>query len=137
MQRSASNENVCPAWLPRAFAAAGGAAVALGAFGAHTLKDMRSAEHLETWKTATLYLLVHAALGLCLCLISRNAQDASEKKPSIPTLGLKLLFSGAVTFAGSLYSLVLLQLGLLGAVAPVGGLMMISGWAVLAARLKI
>lgn len=137
MQRHASNKTLCPTWLPRAFAAAGGAAVALGAFGAHTLKEMRSADQLETWKTATLYLLVHSALGLCLCLISRPEPDTSERTYDIPTLGLKLLFSGAVIFAGALYLLVILQFGLLGAVAPVGGLLMISGWVVLAVRLRI
>ncbi len=40
-------------------------AVALGAFGAHGLKNIASAQQLEWWHTATLYLFIHA-LGLLL-----------------------------------------------------------------------
>ena len=38
-------------------------------------------------------------------------------------------------FSGSLYALVLLDLPVMGAVAPVGGLGMIAGWAALAVAL--
>lgn len=133
---SSKGEKKCPPWLPRAFAAAGAAGVALGAFGAHALKAMRSEQQLETWKTATLYLLVHAVVGLCLSLFSRSTA-AEDNGIRVPVAALKLLFSGAVIFAGSLYLLVLMQFGPLGAVAPIGGLMLISGWLVLAARLRI
>jgi len=131
-----STPHTCPAWMARAFAATGGAGVALGAFGAHALKDIRSAQHIETWKTATLYLLVHAAVGLCLTLTSQSSQINQEKSLVIPVLGLQLLLFGSVIFAGALYLLVLIQLSPLGAVAPVGGLMMIAGWLVLATRLR-
>ena len=43
-------------------------AVALGAFGAHGLKNSVSIQQLEWWQTATLYWFVHG-LGLLLSLI--------------------------------------------------------------------
>ena len=126
-------------WLSRGFALLGGCGVALGAFGAHALKEIRSAQQLETWKTATMYLLVHAVLGL---LLSLRACDANEEisggaKAKIPVLALYLLLAGCIIFSGALYALVLLQISPLGAVAPLGGLMMILGWLTLVARLRI
>ncbi|NBO38227.1 DUF423 domain-containing protein [bacterium] len=141
----------CPSWLSRAFALLGGCGVALGAFGAHALKDLRSPQQIETWKTATLYLLVHAAVGTVLTLIARSSALKTEKvQPvttempttprtqwvKIPNLALYLFFVGSLIFTGALYGLVLIQLSPLGAVAPLGGLMLISGWLVLALRLR-
>jgi uncharacterized membrane protein YgdD (TMEM256/DUF423 family) len=137
MKLETSNKDQCPNWLPRAFASAGAAGVALGAFGAHALKEIRSAQQIETWKTATLYLLVHAAVGVCLSLATRLSRKDEASGVWVPTTALKLLFFGSVIFAGALYLLVLMQFGPLGAVAPIGGLMMISGWLILAARLRI
>jgi uncharacterized membrane protein YgdD (TMEM256/DUF423 family) len=86
-----------------------------------------------------MYLLVHAVLGL---LLSLRACDANEEisgsaKAKIPVSALYLLLAGSIIFSGALYALVLLQISPLGAVAPLGGLMMISGWLTLVARLRI
>lgn len=126
-------------WLPRGFAALGGCGVALGAFGAHALKEIRSAQQLETWKTATMYLLVHAVLGLLLSLraCDVNRETSPGERTKIPASALNLLLAGSVVFSGALYALVLLQISPLGAVAPIGGLMMIAGWLTLVARLRI
>lgn len=85
-------------------------AVAFGAFGAHALADN---PRLDTWKTGALYHLVHA-VALCL--------------PNLPTATRRLLTAGIVLFSGSLYLLVLLDLPVLGAITPLGGVSFIAGW---------
>lgn len=120
-------------WLVKAFAILGASGVALGAFGAHALKEIRTPQQLDTWKTATVYLLVHAVLGLLLSICA----ESESLKVQVPKTPLMLLLAGVILFSGSLYGLVLLQIGPLGAVAPVGGLMLISAWIALALRLRI
>lgn len=102
-------------------AALGATAVACGAFGAHALKDHVTPERLATWETASRYHLAHAIVLLVLAL-----------SPSPSRLSTRLLTAGTVVFAGSLYLLVLLDQPLLGAVTPIGGVLLISGWASLA-----
>jgi uncharacterized membrane protein YgdD (TMEM256/DUF423 family) len=103
-------------------AAAGALAVGLGAFGAHGLEEflVRSGR-LDTWHTAVFYHLVHAVAMLVLVL----APDWRPRPWS--------LFAGGVTvFSGSLYLLCLTQAGWLGAVTPIGGVLLIAGWVWLA-----
>lgn len=97
-------------------------AVALGAFGAHALEAfLEEAGRTGTWETAVLYHLVHAGILLLLCLV----------RPWRPrTWGL--FFAGVTVFSGSLYVLCLTGIGWLGAVTPVGGLLLILGWLSLA-----
>lgn len=101
----------------------GALAVALGAFGAHALAEEVSPDRLATWRTASQYHLLHSlAMGLC-AMASRVGWNAGVS-------GI-LFLVGTVGFSGSLYLLVLLDLPVLGAIAPVGGLAFIAGWAVL------
>lgn len=102
----------------------GAAAVALGAFGAHGLAEVVTPDRLATWHTAASYHLVHAlAMGLT-AVAARLGWRAG---------GAGVLFLiGTVLFSGSLYLLVLLDLAVLGAVAPLGGLSFIGGWGRLA-----
>lgn len=101
-----------------------GLSVALGAFGAHAIADTVSAQRMETWETAAKYLMSH---GQALILVGILAQ--------VFTLPLKwtaiLLFSGASVFSSSLFLLVITDTPWLGAIAPIGGLLMISGWVAL------
>lgn len=94
------------------FAALSGAlAVAAGAFGAHGA----SGPAVDWLKTGAQYQLLHAVAALAILRL-----DA--KGPAI------LFLAGAAIFAGSLY---LMALGLprwLGAVTPIGGVLLISGW---------
>ena len=71
------------------------------------------------------YQLVH---GLALFALGLGRIEAG------PWLrrGGWLLLTGAAVFAGSLYLLVLTDRGFLGAVAPLGGALMIAGWGALA-----
>lgn len=103
-------------------------AVALGAFGAHGLKNRVSTQQLEWWHTATLYLLVHA-LGLLVVGLLIRLNYTSQ----IPAWLLQL---GIFVFAGSLYAMTLGAPRWFGAITPIGGLLMIVGWLWLAISLS-
>ena len=99
--------------------------VALGAFGAHGLRALLPPEALGWWQTAVQYQMWHA-IGLV----------AIGAAPVERTRGPAwMLAAGTIIFSGSLYAMALSGARWLGAVTPVGGLMMIAGWAWLAWRL--
>jgi uncharacterized membrane protein YgdD (TMEM256/DUF423 family) len=100
--------------------------VAAGAFGAHGLRRIASPESLETWRTAAHYQMLH---GLGLLLI---AAIWSHVSPMSASWAAGLMLAGIVVFSGSLYALVLTGTRVLGAITPVGGLLMIAAWIVLA-----
>ena len=102
----------------------GALAVALGAFGAHGLADAVSPERLATWRTASSYHLAHAVALAVVALAIRAGWSARAS-------GV-LFVVGTVLFSGSLYLLVLLEMPILGAVAPIGGVAFITGWLALA-----
>jgi uncharacterized membrane protein YgdD (TMEM256/DUF423 family) len=101
--------------------------VALGAFGAHGLRNSLAnvadgARRLEVWETAAHYQLVHAlALGLVAYLGTRT-------QGSIATVTGYLFQAGIVIFSGSLYALSLTGVRVLGAITPLGGLCFLAGW---------
>jgi len=95
----------------------GAVAVGLGAFGAHGLEDSLPAKQLGWWETATFYLLVHAVAALAVSL-----QDRMARRSAV------VMAAGASVFAGTLYAMALGAPTVLGAVTPMGGLLMISGW---------
>lgn len=103
-------------------ALAGLIAVAFGAFGAHALSDGFSDTQIGWWETATLYLLVHAALVTAL-----SAADAARFGAA--TLVMLL---GAALFAATLYAMALGAPRWFGAITPIGGLGMLAGWAMIA-----
>ena len=91
--------------------------VALGAFGAHGLKSLLTANGtFEIWQTAVLYHLLHAVAGLW----------ASDRQPRV----VWLWTAGVIVFSGSLYILAISGLRWLGAITPIGGLLLLAGWAV-------
>jgi uncharacterized membrane protein YgdD (TMEM256/DUF423 family) len=103
-------------------------AVALGAFGAHGLRQRLAAlsdgvERLDWWRTAATYHLAHAlALGLVAVLAARAESVA------LSVAGWAFLV-GMALFSGSLYAMVLTGVRGLGAVTPLGGLAFLVGWA--------
>lgn len=97
--------------------------VALGAFGAHALEGRVVPARLDTFETAVRYLMYHA---LGLLLLSRTAGTGVARV---------LLTAGTAVFSGSLVILVLTDTGWLGAVTPLGGVLLISGWLLAAWRL--
>lgn len=101
---------------------AGALGVALGAFGAHGLKNVVSDPALlDTWETAARYHLIHA---LALGLVALH--------PGQPRWAGGLFVAGTLLFSGSLYVLVLTEQRWLGAITPIGGVCFIAGWLVLA-----
>ena len=93
-------------------------AVALGAFGAHTLKATLDANGTrDVWNTAVLYHLAHAIALVVLALHPASLRLASG-----------LLTAGIVIFSGSLYILAVTNVKWLGAITPVGGLCFLAGW---------
>ncbi|AFW95686.1 MAG: hypothetical protein AN485_08655 [Anabaena sp. MDT14b] len=106
----------------------GGLSVAGGAFGAHALREKISERSLEIFDTGARYQMYHAlALLLVAMLMSR-----SENPPRTLLVSGWLFIIGVVIFSGSLYALSLTGIKSLGAVAPLGGLALMLGWAALA-----
>jgi len=94
--------------------------VALGAFGAHALKETLATNGtMATWQTAVLYHLVHVVALVAL--------------PGGPWVG-RCWMAGVVLFSGSLYWLALGGPKILGPVTPLGGVAFLLGWALLAWR---
>ena len=123
---------------PLLFAAAllGLTGVACGAFGAHAVGGFieesypdpaLAARRLENWRTAAAYHLWHAlACGLCGAVAAGGSSKLLTAAGTCFTLGV-------LVFSGSLYVLVLTGAAWLGAVTPLGGVLMLAGWACLAA----
>jgi uncharacterized membrane protein YgdD (TMEM256/DUF423 family) len=101
-------------------------AVACGAFGAHALKQILSAEMLTIWQTAVQYQMVHALGLLAIALLMPRLSTVW-----LARAGYSMLF-GILIFSGSLYALALSGIRLLGAITPIGGLAFLVGWAMLA-----
>jgi len=94
-------------------------AVALGAFGAHSLRSTLEAHSmLDVWNKAVLYHFIHAIALFVLALYGTANRGAWW-----------LLFAGIFLFSGSLYVMALTNLRWLGAVTPLGGLCFLAGWA--------
>ena len=102
-------------------ACSGALAVMAGAFGAHGLKERVDADLLAVWNTAAHYHLIHSVALLALALFGA----AVGKSVQLPAA---LFTAGMLVFSGSLYALVLSEVRVLGAVTPIGGLLLIAGW---------
>ncbi|MBS1547531.1 MAG: DUF423 domain-containing protein [Bacteroidetes bacterium] len=109
-------------------------AVALGAFGAHGIRDVVDAQAYHNWTTAAQYQFYH---GLALLFLA-----VMEGKLESRLVGfVRILFLlGMLCFCGSLYLLAARDLlgiqGLarvLGPITPLGGLLFMAGWGTLLA----
>ena len=97
-------------------------AVALGAFGAHALKDVLARNGTTAiWETAVFYHFIHAVVLFVL----------AERKV-FPAVAWWCFLMGVVIFSGSLYLLAVTNMKWLGAITPAGGLGLVAGWLVLA-----
>jgi len=104
-------------------------ATALGALGAHALKDQLAADRYTVLQTAVLYQFI-GALGLLVIgtLLARRADRGLR-------IAGELLFAGVVLFSGSLYLLLAGAPRMLGLLTPLGGLCLIGGWCIAALAL--
>ena len=101
-------------------------AVMLGAFGAHALEELITADRMATWETAVLYHFVHGLALLMTGTLVKNDDGKFLKWASY------LFIVGILIFSGSLYTLVLTDIGWLGAITPLGGISFIIAWLFLA-----
>ena len=99
--------------------------VMIGAFGAHGLKALLTADQLAIYHTGVDYQFVHA---LALLLLGALAHHQSPKAWQVAAI---LFIAGVFIFSGSLYLLVLTDIAWLGAITPIGGVSFIAGWAAL------
>ncbi len=100
----------------------GFAGVALGAFGAHALASITTPNRLETWATAVDYHLFHTLVILALSGLFRDKSSVWLQR------ALLAFIAGIFVFSGSLYALVITDAGILGAITPVGGVLLLLGW---------
>lgn len=96
-------------------------AVGFGAFGAHALKTRLAPDLLAVWTTASHYHLVHAVALVAMALGKKD-----------PGRSWSVLLAGIVLFAGSLYVLALTGIRGIGAITPIGGVLLVAGWLMLA-----
>ena len=101
-------------------------AVALGAFGAHALKDRLDQNSLSIFKTATEYLMFHSLALIGLGIWATTSSEGSP--PRAASLVGGLFSAGIVLFSGSLYALALTGIRKLGMITPLGGLSFLCGW---------
>jgi uncharacterized membrane protein YgdD (TMEM256/DUF423 family) len=111
----------------QAAALLGAIAVAVGAFGAHGLKQYVSADTLNVFETGVRYQFYHALAILAIGIIY-------EKFPNRWMIYAGNCFiTGIILFSGSLYTLTILRAAdmsfdKIGIVTPLGGLFFIAGW---------
>lgn len=93
-------------------------AVVCGAFGAHGLRDRVSPEDLAIWQTGVLYHLIHAPVLVLYGFVVREGRR----------VGGWCFFLGTLIFSGTLYAMTLGGPRWLGAITPIGGVLLIAGW---------
>ncbi|MFA7688013.1 MAG: DUF423 domain-containing protein [Moheibacter sp.] len=103
--------------------------VILGAFGAHAFKKILPAEKLLSFETGVKYQMYHALLLIVIGLFL-PFQTTLEKSTAW------CIIAGTFVFSGSIYLLSFadhwgVNLKWLGPITPLGGLLMIVGWALL------
>ena len=117
-----------PASLWMTLGAVGGLlTVALGAFGAHGLKSRVDPALLANWQTAADYLGLHALAILACGLTLLHRPEAGL----VNWAGWAFLI-GVCLFSGSLFAMTLTGLRQLGMITPIGGVLLILAWALLA-----
>lgn len=101
-------------------------AVALGAFGAHLLRDRLTPQLMHTFETGQRMHVFHTVALLAVAWAATRWPS-----PSVGTAGW-LFVAGIVLFSGSLYLLAITGQRWLGAITPLGGLCFLGGWLALA-----
>ncbi|MGL4649212.1 MAG: DUF423 domain-containing protein [Caldilineaceae bacterium] len=100
-----------------------GLGVALGAFGAHALRDRLPADLLAIFETGVRYQVYHA-LALFAVVLAIVRWPTSN----LPVIAGWLFVAGILIFSGSLYTLAITGTRWLGAITPIGGVAFLAGW---------
>lgn len=101
-------------------------AVALGAFGAHALKNSLSPELQAVFETGVRYQAYHA-LGILAA-----AWSLQQFQLRLAQTAAICFLAGIALFSGSLYALALTGERKFGMITPLGGALFLAGWAILA-----
>ncbi len=118
----------------------GALAVGIGAFGAHALKDwLISIGQVETFQTASKYHFYHSFSLILIGILIKLGSILSVETPTTAKKTSKFLIwagnlhlFGTLIFSGTLYLLCLTNIKILGAITPIGGVLLIIGWVFLA-----
>jgi uncharacterized membrane protein YgdD (TMEM256/DUF423 family) len=102
-----------------------------GALAAHALREVLQPRQLESLHTAVNYQLFNALGLLVVGVLLRDPLLAASRLRHVPAL----LITGIVCFSGSIYLLLAGGPRWLGPVTPLGGVLLIAGWAVFALTL--
>ncbi|BDH60554.1 DUF423 domain-containing protein [Lysinibacillus sp. PLM2] len=103
-------------------------AVALGAFGAHALKTVLDDYGVGIWNTAVQYQMFHATAILIIGVLMSAKILGSSASLKWAAICMNI---GIIIFAGSLYTLALSGIKVLGAITPIGGVFFLIGWVLL------
>jgi len=109
----------------------GALAVVLGAFGAHGLRAVLEPRQLEVWQTAVQYHFYHVFALLFLAVFNQDKNKSAVWAYYFFLFGI-LLFSGSLYLISCRDILGVPGLTALGPVTPIGGLLFILGWVMLA-----
>ncbi|TCP66273.1 DUF423 domain-containing protein [Baia soyae] len=101
--------------------------IALGAFGAHGLKDKVAEKMIANWNTGAHYHMIHALGMLVVGILLSKVQSSG-----MLTASGWLMLVGVVLFSGSLYVMAVTGVTKLGAITPIGGLAFIVAWVLVA-----
>lgn len=93
-------------------------AVALGAFGAHGLRNVLTPAALQTYNTGVHYHLIHSAVLLAIALYG-------GERFNLPFI---FIAAGIALFSFSLYALAVTGIKQLGIITPFGGVSFLIGW---------
>jgi uncharacterized membrane protein YgdD (TMEM256/DUF423 family) len=107
-------------WMALA-AASGFVAVAMGAFAAHGITDPQAKDWI---RTAANYQLMHSISTFACATFMQIGARRARFAPGF-------FLSGIVLFSGSLYAMAMGGPRMLGAITPIGGILLLIGWAVL------
>ena len=101
-------------------------AIALGALGAHALKEILICEKLLSFETGIRYQVYHAISILFLSLNEKKFNHKLNTSLNLMTIGV-ILFSFSI-YLLSLQEILNINLTFLGPITPLGGALMIAGW---------
>jgi uncharacterized membrane protein YgdD (TMEM256/DUF423 family) len=102
----------------------GATAILLGAFGAHGLKNLVTPERFAIFETGVRYQMFQSLFGLFISL----HYQASPTSTALIKTALLLSIAGMLIFSGSLYLLVIFDKSSLGAITPIGGILLVFSW---------
>ncbi|HTI88193.1 MAG TPA: DUF423 domain-containing protein [Alphaproteobacteria bacterium] len=109
----------------------GALAVFLGALGAHALDPSLGVQAFEIFDTAVRYHFIHSLALIAVALLSPHLPRGSGGY-RLAAAGVAFT-AGIVLFCGGLYVLVGFGMAIGAQAAPVGGILFILGWLLLAA----